>query len=81
MLGAIALQAWGWIRRERLLAPLVAPGEDPARRRPFRAALAGGMAAAVAGALANDSGPAMMIIGTVYLVMGVLYLRGRPPVG
>jgi hypothetical protein len=69
---------WGWVKRERLLAPLVAPGEDAAARRPYRAALAGGIAATVIGALANDSGPAIMIIGTIYLGMGVLYLRGRP---
>ncbi len=69
---------WGWVRRERLLAPLVAPGEEATVRRPYRAALAGGIAATVIGALANDSGPAIMIIGTIYLGMGVLYLRGRP---
>ncbi|MBI5311214.1 MAG: hypothetical protein HZB14_09375 [Actinobacteria bacterium] len=78
VLVAIALLAWAWVRRDRLMAPLTAPGEDPAARRPYRAALIGGIAATVVGALANDSGPAIMIIGTVYLSMGLLYLRGRP---
>lgn len=81
VLGAMALLAWGWIRREHLLSPLVQPGEDAAARRPYRAALAGGVAATVVGALANDSGPAILIIGTIYLSMGVLYLRGRPSIG
>lgn len=78
VLAAIALLVWAWLRRDRLLAPLTAPGEDAAARRPYRAALAGGAAATVVGALANDSGPAILIIGTIYLLMGVLYLRGRP---
>ena len=55
--------------------------EDPAARRPYRAALIGGIAATIVGALANDSGPAIMIIGTAYLGMGLLYLRGRPNSG
>lgn len=75
---AIALLAWAWRRREALMAPLTADGEDPATRRPYRAALVGGVAATVVGALANDSGPAIMIIGTIYLAMGLIYLRGRP---
>lgn len=75
---AMALLAWAWAKRDRLMAPLTAEGEDPAARRPYRAALIGGIAATVVGALANDSGPAIMIIGTVYLAMGLLYLRGRP---
>lgn len=78
VLASIALLTWAWLKRERLLAPLVAPGEVGSARRPYRAALAGGVAATVIGALANDSGPAILIIGTIYLLMGVLYLRGRP---
>lgn len=78
VLAAVALLVWGWLRRERLLAPLTASGEDAAARRPYRAALAGGVAATVVGALANDSGPAISIIGTIYLLIGVMYLRGRP---
>ncbi|MBK5230460.1 MAG: hypothetical protein JJE27_04725, partial [Thermoleophilia bacterium] len=81
VLASIGLLAWAWLKRERLFAPLVAPGEDPAARRPYRAALTGGAAATVIGALANDSGPAIMIIGTIYLLMGVLYMRGKPPEG
>lgn len=75
---AIALLGWGWARRERLTAPLISGGEDPASRRPYRAALAGGVAATLVGALANDSGPAILVLGTLYLAMGLLYLRGRP---
>ncbi|MBI4896969.1 MAG: hypothetical protein HY827_01210 [Actinobacteria bacterium] len=78
VLVAFGMLIWGWVKRERLLAPLVGPGEDAAARRPYRAALSGGVAATVIGALANDSGPAIMIIGTIYLGTGVLYLRGRP---
>ena len=75
---AIALLIWGWLRRDRLMSRLSEEGEDPARRRPYRAALAGSLAATVIGALANDSGPAILLIGTIYLTIGVLYLRGRP---
>jgi hypothetical protein len=75
---AIVMLIWGWVRRDRLMSRLTAPGEDPAERRPYRAALVGGVAATVIGALANDSGPAILLIGTIYLTMGVLYLRGRP---
>jgi hypothetical protein len=80
IVAAVAL-VWGWIRRERLLAPLTLAGEDPALRRPYRAGLAGALVGTVVGALANDSGPAILIIGTVYIAIGVLYLRGRPPAG
>lgn len=75
---ALALLIWGWIRRERVFAPLVAPGEDPAPMRPFRAGVVGGFAGTIIGALANDSGPAILIIGTIYVGMGVVYMRGRP---
>ncbi|MGH2907402.1 MAG: hypothetical protein ACRDKI_11635, partial [Solirubrobacterales bacterium] len=78
LLIAIGLLIWGWVRRDRLMSRLVADGEDPEPRRPYRAALVGGVAATVIGALANDSGPAILLIGTIYLTMGVLYLRGRP---
>jgi hypothetical protein len=75
---AIGMLAWGWIKRNQLMSRLTEEGEDPAERRPYRAALVGGLAATVIGALANDSGPAILLIGTIYLTMGILYLRGRP---
>ena len=75
---ALALLIWGWIRRERIFAPLVADGEDPVPMRPFRAGVVGGFAGTIIGALANDSGPAILIIGTIYVGMGVVYMRGRP---
>lgn len=78
VLVSTALLLWGWLRRDRLLVPLDEGVASPERRRSYRAALAGGVAATVVGALANDSGPAIMIIGTIYVLMGVLYLRGRP---
>lgn len=75
---ALALLVWGWFKRERLFAPLTRDGEDPAARRPFRAGMVGALGGTVIGALANDSGPAILIIGTIYICMGLLYLRGRP---
>lgn len=69
---------WGWLRRERLFAPLVAGGELAAMRRPYRAGIVGALTGTVVGALANDSGPAILIIGTIYTAMGLLYARGRP---
>jgi hypothetical protein len=75
---AIGLLGWGWLKRNQLMSRLTSEGEDPAERRPYRAALVGGMAATAIGALANDSGPAILLIGTIYLTMGILYLRGRP---
>jgi hypothetical protein len=75
---ALSLLAWGWTKRERLFSPLTESGEDPEGRRPYRAGMVGGLAGTVIGALANDSGPAILIIGTIYLCMGLLYLRGRP---
>ena len=75
---ALLLLVWGWVKRERLFAPLTRDGEDPAARRPFRAGMVGALGGTVIGALANDSGPAILIIGTIYICMGLLYLRGRP---
>lgn len=72
-----AALGWAWWRRDRLLAPL---GDGPARERyrGFESALAGGLAATLVGTVANDSGPAILLIGTIYLSVGVLYVRGRP---
>lgn len=81
VIAAFALLLWGWFKRERLFAPLTRDGEDPAGRRPFRAGMVGALGGTVVGALANDSGPAILIIGTIYICMGLLYLRGRPVSG
>ncbi|MFT4049795.1 MAG: hypothetical protein QM648_08155 [Solirubrobacterales bacterium] len=78
MLVAIAVMIWGWIRRERIFSRLTEDGEDPIVRRPLRAGMAGALGGTIIGALANDSGPAILIIGTIYMCMGLLYLRGRP---
>lgn len=75
---ALALLAWGWIKRERVFSRLTENGASAESMRPYRAGVVGGLAGTVIGALANDSGPAILIIGTIYLGMGVLYMRGRP---
>ncbi len=72
---AAALLAWAWWRRERLFAPLYENGSE---FRPLESGLLGGLAATLVGALANDSGPAILLIGTVYLGVGAIYVRGRP---
>lgn len=78
VIAAIFALVWGWLRRERIFARLTEGGEDAAARRPFRAGIVGALLGTVIGALANDSGPAILIIGTIYICMGILYLRGRP---
>jgi uncharacterized membrane protein YuzA (DUF378 family) len=75
---ALAVLIWGWIKRERLFARLTEDGEDAVARRPFRAGMVGALGGTVVGALANDSGPAILIIGTIYMCMGLLYMRGKP---
>ena len=58
--------------RERLLAPV---GGDPA----WAAALAGGLAAGVAGALVEDSGPVLLVVATFALGCVLSYLWAPPP--
>lgn len=58
-------------RRERVLAPV---DGDPA----WRALLAGLVAAGVAGALFNDSGPVLLLFEAFFAGSAVLYLRGDP---
>ena len=58
-------------RRDRLLAPV---DGDPA----WRALLAGLVAAGVAGAVFNDSGPVLLLFETFFAAAAVLYLRGDP---
>lgn len=58
-------------RRDRVLAPV---DGDPA----WRALLAGIVAAGVAGALFNDSGPVLLLFEAFFAGSAVLYLRGDP---
>jgi hypothetical protein len=68
---ALAAVVWGIRRRDRILAHV---HDRPA----WGAALAGGVAAGVIGSLANDSGPVLLVLGTVVLGAIILYIRGRP---
>jgi hypothetical protein len=70
-LGLIAT-AIGLRRRERLLAPVAG---DPA----WLAALAGGLAAGVVGALTEDSGPVLFVVAVFVLICVLGYLWGRAP--
>ncbi len=45
---------------------------------PWRACLGGGLGAALAGSLFNDSGPVLLFIGIVSLTFLTMYLRGAP---
>jgi hypothetical protein len=67
-LGALALAVW---RRRAVLRPL---GGRPGPR----AALIGGLAATLVGALANDSGRTMLVIGIAALALALLYAHSRP---
>lgn len=66
---ALLAIALGVRRRERLLAPVES---DPA----WRALLGGLIAAGVAGALFNDSGPVLLLFETFIAASLVLYVRG-----
>ena len=66
---ALAL-AYGVVRRRELFAPL---GDD----RAFQAGMWGTLAATVVGALANDSGPTIFLIGATALVLAAAYVTGK----
>ena len=66
-----AALVYGVMRRRELLGPL---GGD----RAFAAGIWGTLAATVVGALANDSGPTIFLIGAVALVLAVAYVTGKP---
>jgi hypothetical protein len=66
---AIAAIVLGIRRRKELLRPV-------ADRPAWAAALSGGIAAGVLGSLANDSGPVLLVLGSVVLLAAVLYLQG-----
>ena len=57
--------------RERIYAPLHG---SPA----WRAALVGGLTASIAGALTNDSGPLLFVLGVFILACATAYVRGAP---
>ena len=62
--------ALAWVYRDRLYARLPGPA--------WRAALAGGLAAGVAGALTNDSGPLLFVVAVFVLGVVTAYLQGAP---
>ena len=68
---ALLAAALGLRRRERLLAPVAG---DPA----WLAALCGGLAAGVAGALVEDSGPVLLVVAVFALGCVLTYLWARP---
>ena len=68
---ALVCAVLGVRRRERLLAPVAG---DPA----WAAALCGGLAAGVVGALVEDSGPVLLVVAVFVLVCVLAYLWGGP---
>jgi hypothetical protein len=69
---ALIYAALGVRERRRLLAPVAS---DPA----WLAALSGGLTAAIVGALVEDSGPVLLVVGVFALGCVTTYLWGRPP--
>ena len=69
---ALVALALGFRNRQRLLAGAEhAPG--------VRAAVHGLLAAVLVGALTNDSGPIILLIGSSYLLFAAVYLAAVPP--
>lgn len=68
---AVALAVVAWRRRRRLYAPV-------ADRPAWSAALIGGLAGSTAGALTNDSGPVLLVIGVFVLLWATAYVQGDP---
>jgi hypothetical protein len=68
---AVLCATLGVHRRERLLTPVAG---DPA----WLAALSGGLAAGVVGALVEDSGPVLLVVAIFVLGCVLTYLWGRP---
>lgn len=71
---ALLLAFLGVRRRERLLAPV---HSDPA----WLAALTGGLAAGIVGALSEDSGPVLLVVAVFVLACLLGYLWSAPPEG
>ena len=61
------------VRRRTLLAPLQGP-----REQVFAAGLVGAFFATVVSALANDSGPLILIVGAAALLLAAGYVQGVP---
>lgn len=68
---AVLACVYGLRYRRRIYASIV---DDPA----WQAAMYGGLAAAVAGTLFNDSGPLLLLFGTFVLAVVSAYIRGEP---
>lgn len=68
---AVAAAVYAWRRRDTLYAPVA---DSPA----WRAALVGGFAGSLAGALSNDSGPVLLVIGVFVLAWATAYIQGDP---
>jgi hypothetical protein len=66
---ALTAVVWLAVQRRRLLDSL--PG-------PLAAGLVGAWFAVVVGAISNDSGPLILIIGAIFLLLGTGYARSRP---
>jgi hypothetical protein len=71
---ALVCAGLGLRRRERLLTPVAG---DPV----WLAALCGGLAAGVVGALVEDSGPVLLVVAVFALICVLSYLWGRPRQG
>lgn len=70
LLAALLAVAFAWRNRERLYGRLP--------HRGWAAALIGGLAAGLAGALTNDSGPVLFVNAVIGLAAITAYLLGRP---
>jgi hypothetical protein len=68
---AVLTIVYGIKYRRRVFGPV-------ADSDPWRAALAGSVAAGIAGSLSNDSGPLLLVISTFAVVAATLYVRGDP---
>jgi hypothetical protein len=66
---ALGAVVWLALRRRRLLERLP---------RPLAAGLVGAWFAVVVGAISNDSGPLILVIGAIFLLLGTGYARSRP---
>jgi hypothetical protein len=66
---ALAVIVWLAVRRTRLLDGLP---------RPLAAGLVGAWFSVVVGAIANDSGPLILVVGAILLLLGTGYARSGP---
>jgi hypothetical protein len=66
---ALAVMVWLAVRRTRLLDGLP---------RPLAAGLVGAWFSVVVGAIANDSGPLILVVGAILLLLGTGYAQSRP---